>query len=81
MELHRLRASQVSAAQPLNVIYHRKQKLSNGFLVVVLVYASQINIILIVLKPIVSPQETYLCTQSPFPVSSTVHTDYSNTYK
>ena len=79
MELHRLRASQVSAAQPLNVIYHRKQKLSNGFLVVVLVYASQINIILIVLKPIVSPQETYLCTQSPFPVSSTVHTDYSDT--
>ena len=81
MELHRLRASQVSAAQPLNVIYHRKQKLSNGFLVVVLVYASQINIIPIVLKPIVSPQEAYLCTQSPFPVSSTVHTDYSNTYK
>ena len=81
MELHRLRASQVSAAQPLNIIYHRRQKLSNGFLVVVLVYASQINIILIVLKPIVSPQETYLCTQSPFPVSSTVHTDYSNTYK
>ena len=81
MELHRLRASQVSAAQPLNVIYHRKQKLSNGFLVVVLVYASQINIILIVLKPIVSPQETYLCTQLPFPASSIVHTDYSNTYK
>ena len=45
---------------------------------VVLVYASQINIILIVLKPIVSPQETYLCTQSPFPASSTVHTDYSD---
>ena len=81
MELHRLRASQVSAAQPLNVIYHRKQKLSNGFLVVVLVYASQINIILIVLKPIVSPQEIYLCTQSPFLDSSTVHTDYSNIYK
>ena len=81
MELHRLRASQVSAAQPLRIIYHRKQKLSNGLLVVVLVYASQIYIILIVLKPIVSPQETYLCTQSPFPVSSTVHTDYSNTYK
>ena len=81
MELHRLRASQVSAAQPLNIIYHRRQKLSNGFLVVVLVYASQINIILIVLKPIVSPQETYLCTQSPFPAFSTVHTDYSNTYK
>ena len=81
MELHRLRASQVSAAQPLKIIYHRKQKLSNGFLVVVLVYASQINIILIVLKTIVSPQETYLCTQSPFPASSTVHTDYSNTYK
>lgn len=49
MELHRLRASQVSAAQPLKIIYHRKQKLSNGFLVVVVVYASQINIILIVL--------------------------------
>lgn len=45
MELHRLRASQVSAAQPLKIIYHRKQKLSNEFLVVVLVYASQINII------------------------------------
>ena len=43
MELHRLRASQVSAAQPLNIIYHRRQKLSNGFLVVVVVYASQIN--------------------------------------
>ena len=76
MELHRLRASQVSAAQPLKLIYHRKQKLSNGFLVVVVVYASQINVILIVLKPIVSPQETYLCTQSPFPASSIVHTDY-----
>lgn len=79
MELHRLRASQVSAAQPLKIIYHRKQKLSNGFLVVVVVYASQINIILIVLKPIVSPQETYLCTQSPSPASSTVRTDYSDT--
>lgn len=45
MELHRLRASQVSAAQPLKIIYYRKQKLSNEFLVVVLVYASQINII------------------------------------
>lgn len=45
MELHRLRASQASAAQPLKIIYHRKQKLSNEFLVVVLVYASQINII------------------------------------
>ena len=67
MKLHRLRASQVSAAQPLNIIYHRRQKLSNGFLVVVLVYASQINIILIVLKPIVLSQETYLCRQLPFP--------------
>lgn len=66
MELHRLRASQVSAAQPLKIIYHRKQKLSNGFLVVVVVYASQINIILIVLKPIVLPQETYPYIQSPF---------------
>ena len=28
-----------NAAQPLNIIYHRKQKLSNGFLVVVVVYA------------------------------------------
>lgn len=81
MELHRLRESQVSAAQPLNIIYHRRQKLTNGFLVVVVVYVSQINIILIVLKTIVSPQETYLCTPSPFPASSTVHTDYSNTYK
>ena len=79
MELHRLRASQVSAAQPLNVIYHRKQKLSNGFLVVVLVYASQINIILIVLKTIVSPQETYPYTLLPSPAFSTVHTDYSDT--
>ena len=68
-----------NAAQPLKIIYHRKQKLSNGFLVVVVVYASQINIILIVLKPIVLPQETYPCTQSPFPASSTVHTDYSDT--
>ena len=81
MELHRLRASQVSAAQPLKIIYHRKQKLSNGFLVVVVVYASQINIILIVLKPIVLPQETYPYIQSPFLASSTVHTDYSNIYK
>ena len=79
MELHRLRASQVSAAQPLNVIYHRKQKLSNGFLVVVLVYASQINIILIVLKTIVSPQETYPYTLLPSQAFSTVHTDYSDT--
>lgn len=70
-----------NAAQPLKIIYHRKQKLSNGFLVVVLVYASQINIILIVLKPIVSPQETYPYIQSPFPASSNVHTDYSNIYK
>lgn len=79
MELHRLRASQVSAAQPLNIIYHRKQKLSNGFLVVVLVYASQINIILIVLKTIVSPQETYPYTLLPSLAFSTVHTDYSDT--
>ena len=79
MELHRLRASQVSAAQPLKIIYHRKQKLSNGFLVVVLVYASQINIILIDLKLIVLPKETYPYIQSLSPASSTVRTDYSDT--
>ena len=73
MELHRLRASQVSAAQPLKIIYHRKQRLSNGFLVVIVVYALQFNIIL-ALKVIVSPQETYSYTQSPFPASSIVHT-------
>ena len=50
MELHRLRASQVSAAQPLNIIYHRRQKLSNGFLVVLIVYAFLFVVILFVLK-------------------------------
>ncbi len=45
MELHRLRASQVSAAQPLNIIYHRRQMLSNGFLVVLIVYALVICVI------------------------------------
>ena len=48
---------------------------------VVVVYASQINIILIDLKLIVLPQETYPYIQSLSPASSTVHTDYSNTYK
>ena len=47
---------------------------------VVVVYASQINIILIDLKLIVLPQETYPYIQSLSPASSTVHTDYSNTY-
>ena len=78
MELHRLRASQVSAAQPLKIIYHRKRRLSNGFLVVIVVYALQIKIIL-ALKVIVSPQETYSYTQSPSPASSTVHKDYLDT--
>ena len=50
MELHRLRASQVSAAQPLNIIYHRRQKLSNGFLVVLIVYAFFLVVILFILK-------------------------------
>ena len=50
MELHRLRASQVSAAQPLNIIYHRRQKLSNGFLVVLIVYAFLFVVILFILK-------------------------------
>ena len=50
MELHRLRASQVSAAQPLNIIYHRRQKLSNGFLVVLIVYAFLLVVILFILK-------------------------------
>lgn len=58
-----------------------KAKAVKWILVVVVVYASQINIILIVLKPIVLPQETYPYIQSPFPASSTVHTDYSNIYK
>lgn len=44
-----LRASQVSVAQPLNMMYHRKPKLSNEFLVVVVVYVLKINIILIAL--------------------------------
>ena len=71
MELHRLRASQVSAAQPLKIIYHRKRRLSNGFLVVIVVYALQINIIL-ALKVIVSPQETYPYIQSPSPIISII---------
>ena len=50
MELHRLRASQVSAAQPLSIIYHPRQKLSNGFLVVLIVYAFLFVVILFVLK-------------------------------
>ena len=38
MELHRLRASQVSAAQPLKIMYHQSLGLSNGSLVVVVFY-------------------------------------------
>lgn len=68
MELHRLRASQVSAAQPLNIIYHRRQMLSNGFLVVLIVYAFVFVVILFVLN-------TYPYTQLPSQASSTVHTD------
>lgn len=45
MELHRLRASQVSAAQPLKIIYHSKQVLSNEILVVIVVYAIKFVII------------------------------------
>ncbi len=68
MELHRLRATQVSAAQPLNIIYHRRQKLSNGFLVVLIVYAFLFVVILFVIN-------IYPYTQSPFLASSTVHAD------
>ena len=50
MELHRLRASQVSAAQPLKIIYHSKQVLSNEILVVIVVYAFLFVVILFVLK-------------------------------
>ncbi len=45
-----LRASRVSAAQPLKIIYHRKRVLSNEFLVVLIVYAFLFGVILFVLK-------------------------------
>lgn len=76
MELHRLRASQVSAAQPLKIIYHSKQVLSNEILVVIVVYAIEFVIISFVLKFPFSLQNTYPYTRLLSRVSSTGHTDY-----
>ena len=47
MELHRPRASQVSAAQPLKEIYHQRLRLSNGILVVKVVYMRYKSILII----------------------------------
>ena len=69
-----------NVAQPLNILYHRKLMLSNGFLVVIVVYASKISIILFVLKLSLLPQESYFYMQSLAPVSATGYTDDVKVY-